>query len=70
VAPEDQWIQGYFKSDEAFLIENMHPTRSRIEGKLPGFVTRAFIEQERAGGELVFREIAMRIDTVRFFPAS
>jgi uncharacterized protein YjbI with pentapeptide repeats len=68
VAPEDQWIQGYFKSDEAFLIENMHPTRSRIEGKLPGFVTRAFIEQERAGGELVFREIAMRIDTVRFFP--
>lgn len=68
VAPEDQWIQGYFKPDESFFIENMHPTRSRLEGKLPGFVTRAFIEQKRANGDLVFREISMRIDTVRFFP--
>lgn len=68
VAPEDQWIHGYFKHDESFIIENMHPTRSRIEGKLPGFVTRAFIEHEKAGGEIAFREIAMRIDTVRFLP--
>ncbi|HRI69685.1 MAG TPA: DUF2169 domain-containing protein, partial [Polyangium sp.] len=68
VAPEDQWIQGYFKHDESYLIENMHPTRSRIEGKLPGFITRAFIEHERPGGAIELREIAMRIDTVRFFP--
>ncbi|UQA59692.1 DUF2169 family type VI secretion system accessory protein [Polyangium aurulentum] len=69
VAPEDQWIEGYFRNDEAFVIENMHPTRSRIEGRLPGFVGRAFIEHARPGvAEPVLREIPTRIDTVRLFP--
>jgi uncharacterized protein YjbI with pentapeptide repeats len=67
-APPDQWIEGYFKGDEAFVVENMHPARSRLEGRLPGLACRAFIEQERPGAEPAFREIAMRIDTVRLFP--
>src|SRR6185312_16612224 len=45
----------------------MHPRRARIEERLPGVCTRAFITQKTAAGE-VFREIQTRLDTVRFFP--
>jgi uncharacterized protein YjbI with pentapeptide repeats len=66
-APEDQWIAGYFRGDEAFTLEQMHPSRARIEGRLPGVLARAFITQSTPGGE-VFREIPTRLDTVRLFP--
>lgn len=67
LAPEAQWIDGFFRGDETFLLENMHPTRSRIEGQLPGAVARVFVTQREAGGD-VHREIPTRLDTVWFFP--
>ncbi len=67
VAPEDQRIAGYFTGDEAFVVENMHPDKAWIEGRLPGLAARAFINQATREGE-AFREIATRIDTVRLFP--
>lgn len=66
-APPDQQIEGYFRGDEAFVIENMHPDKPRIEGVLPGVATRCFINQKTDDGE-VFREAVMRLDTVRLFP--
>ena len=67
LAPEDQQIESYFRGDEAFAFENMHPTKPRIEGALPRYQCRAFLTQRDDGGE-IFREIATRIDTVAFFP--
>ncbi|WP_437971052.1 DUF2169 domain-containing protein [Sorangium sp. So ce260] len=66
-APPDQQVEGYFRGDEAFVIENMHPGKPRIEGALPGVATRCFINQKTGEGE-AFREIATRLDTVRLFP--
>ncbi|MFO0612734.1 MAG: DUF2169 domain-containing protein [Polyangiaceae bacterium] len=69
LAPADQRITGQWAPDEAFLIENMHPEKIRIEGKLPGLVPRAFVSQ-RVNGEAVFRELSLHCDTVWFFPST
>lgn len=66
-APDDQHIEGYFRGDEVFSLEHMHPTRALVEGALPGVCTRAFITQKTPEGE-VFRPIPTRLDTVRLFP--
>ncbi len=68
-APEDQWLAGWFKGDEAFVLENMHPSRPWIESRLPGLAARVFINQKTEGGEAL-RELSTRIDTVRLFPRS
>jgi uncharacterized protein YjbI with pentapeptide repeats len=69
VAPEDQWIEGFFQGDEALLVENMHPERPRIEGRLPGLATRCFVTQRTPEGER-FVEVPLRWDTVWLFPSA
>jgi uncharacterized protein YjbI with pentapeptide repeats len=69
VAPEDQWLQGFWRGDEEFLVENMHPDTPRIQGQLPGLVARAFVTQRTAEGER-FVEIPLRCDTVWLFPSA
>lgn len=69
VAPEDQWVDGYFRGDEAFALENLHPTRPRIEGRLPSLVARAFVTLRTPEGER-FEEVPTRLDTVHFFPSA
>ena len=69
VGPEDQWIDGFFGGDEAVLIENMHPERPRIEGRLPGLAARCFVTQRTREGER-FLEIPLRWDTVWLFPSA
>ncbi|UQA57636.1 DUF2169 domain-containing protein [Polyangium aurulentum] len=67
-APDDQKLpSGYFEGNEELLLENMHPDKPRIEGRLPGVVGRCFVTQRGAEGE-VFREIPLRLDTVQIFP--
>ncbi|WP_438022595.1 DUF2169 domain-containing protein [Sorangium sp. So ce233] len=67
LAPDDQQIDGYFRGDETFVVENMHPDRPRIEGALPGIASRCFVcLKTRDGVEI--REPAMKLDTVRLFP--
>ncbi|KYF74444.1 hypothetical protein BE11_28460 [Sorangium cellulosum] len=66
-APEDQWIQGFFRGDEPMVLENMHPERPVIEAALPGIATRAFINRKGADGES-FSEVPMRLETVHLFP--
>ncbi|MEP7122583.1 MAG: DUF2169 domain-containing protein [Byssovorax sp.] len=66
-APEDQRLPGFFEGDEAFTIENMHPSQGKITGRLPGLGVRVFINQ-RASGVEALREVKMRLDTVHLFP--
>src|SRR5262249_24725048 len=66
-APLDQQIEGHFRGDEPFVIENMHPEKPRLEGKLPGLSTRCFVPQKTEEGEAL-REATMRLDTVRLIP--
>ncbi len=65
----DQRIVGQWAPDESFVIENMHPEKIRIEGKLPALVARAFVNH-RVNGEAVFRELPLHCDTVWFFPSN
>ncbi|AKT40636.1 DUF2169 family type VI secretion system accessory protein [Chondromyces crocatus] len=67
-APEDQQLPaGFFEGGEAIYLENLHPERPRLEGRLPGIVGRCFVTQRSAEGE-AFHEIPMRLDTVQIFP--
>ncbi|WP_438040506.1 DUF2169 domain-containing protein [Sorangium sp. So ce128] len=68
VASEDQWLDGLFRGNEEILIENMHPEKPRLEGKLPDLVTRSFVTHHTPEGDR-FLEIPMRPDTVWVFPA-
>jgi uncharacterized protein YjbI with pentapeptide repeats len=69
VAPDDQWIEGFFQGDEDFLVENMHPEKPRIEGRLPGLTLRTFVTQRARDGER-FVEIPLRCDAVWLFPTA
>ncbi|APR87190.1 Pentapeptide repeat family protein [Minicystis rosea] len=65
-APLDQQLDAPFAGDEAFALENMHPSMPFLEGRLPGFIARFFVSLR--GGEL--REVPMRIETVQLFPGA
>lgn len=67
VTAPDQQIDGFFAGDEELRVENMHPTRPSLVGRLPGVVARCFVTQRRVDGD-VFREIPMRLDTVTLIP--
>ncbi|WP_437645169.1 DUF2169 domain-containing protein [Sorangium sp. So ce362] len=67
MAPDDQQIDGFFRGDEAFVVENMHPDKPRLEGALPGVASRCFVCLKTRDG-VVIREPAMKLDTVRLFP--
>ncbi|WP_437710485.1 DUF2169 domain-containing protein [Sorangium sp. So ce448] len=67
MAPEDQQFDGAFRGDEAFVVENMHPDKPRIEGALPGVVSRCFVVLKASDG-VEIHEPAMKLDTVRLFP--
>lgn len=85
VAPEDQWLASpsagapsasgptpsgaFFRGDEEYLLENMHPEQPRIEGRLPGLVARVFVTHRASGGQRL-REIPVRCDTVWLFPTA
>jgi uncharacterized protein YjbI with pentapeptide repeats len=68
-APDDQQIEGCFRSGEAFRVENMHRHRPMLEGRLPELAARALIEQRRrGGGDPELQDVPLRLDTVWLFP--
>ncbi len=67
VAPEDQRIEGRWRGDEGFALDNLHPARARIDGRLPGLAARVFVNARTPDGE-AFREVPMALDTVHFLP--
>jgi uncharacterized protein YjbI with pentapeptide repeats len=72
LAPSDQWLAAPLKGDEPFALDNLHPTLSRIEGRLPGLRVRMFVNYNLSAGEGAkrqkLREVPMRLTTVWFFP--
>ncbi len=64
---QDQWIDGFWNGDESFQLLNMHPDKVQLNGKLPGFRTRCFVEKKNAHGSL-FTEIEMQAETTFLFP--
>ena len=67
VAQDDQHAGGFFVGDEAFRLENLHPTRPLIEGRLPGVGARCFVTLRTPEGD-DWREVALRLDTVHMLP--
>ncbi|MHC1711422.1 MAG: DUF2169 domain-containing protein [Solidesulfovibrio sp.] len=75
-APADQWITDFFRGDETFAIENMHPDMPTVSGILPGLRARLFVTL-LAGYKLfadpatfteTFVEVPMRLETIWLFP--
>jgi len=66
---KDQWLDGYLQGDEEYEIRNMNPDHPVISGRIPAVNGRAFVNHEEKG-EIVFREIPTRLDTVWFFPSA
>ena len=67
-APNDQWIDEFWRGDESFQLLNMHPSKIQLGGKLPAFRPRCFIEKQLEEGTL-FTEVEMRTETVCLFPS-
>ncbi len=66
-APQDQWLDEYWQGDEDFYITNMHKQKIQVQGQLPGFRSRCFIER-KIDNETQFTEVDMRAETVCLFP--
>ncbi|WP_321800912.1 DUF2169 domain-containing protein [Caballeronia sp. J97] len=66
-APQDQWLSGYFKGDEAFEIHGMHPREAVLKGGLPRLRARCFVHDGKPGHGTL-REIEARAETVWLFP--
>jgi uncharacterized protein YjbI with pentapeptide repeats len=63
-APADQRIDGFFRGDEEYALENMHPTRTVMRGVLPRVAARTFLR----GRGRTFEEVKTRLETVVFLP--
>ena len=68
LAPQDQWLDQPLKGDESFSLENLHPTKRRIDGHLPGLRARVFASYSMAAGATKLKEVPLRLTTVWFFP--
>ncbi|RZL65870.1 MAG: DUF2169 domain-containing protein [Variovorax sp.] len=66
-APADQQRDEPFSPDEAYAFHHLHPEQAVLQGRLPGLRARAFATTRRDSGER-FREIALRLNTLWFFP--
>lgn len=66
----DQHIDGFWRGDERFAIENLCADHPLIEGELPGLAVRAFVNHEQPDGSTTFVEVPTRIDTVHLFPSA
>ena len=64
-ASPDQRFPGYLRGDEAYTVENMHPTQPLLTGRLPGVMPRIFIERKGGSG---LEEVQLNLTTVWFFP--
>ena len=59
-APEDQWIEGFWRGDEEIVLQNLHPRHAVLRSRLPALRARAFLREKDTG----FREVPLRLDTI------
>lgn len=67
IAPEDQQQRDPFEGTETIELLNMHPSKPKLEGRLPGIRARTFVTQ-RTDREDKFFELNMKLTTVWLFP--
>lgn len=70
VAAPDQWAPGFWTGTETFELENLHPERSLVEGRLPGLEPRVFLTRRGPAGDEAWGELPMRCDVVWLFPGA
>jgi uncharacterized protein YjbI with pentapeptide repeats len=63
-APSDQQFKDWFRGDERFLIEFMHPDHPKYECRLPGIRPRLFVQVRHEDNRLEFREVPVVLDTI------
>lgn len=63
----DQWLKKYFRGDESFRVEGMHPEQPAVGGALPGAAMRCLVEQREKDG-VYRRDVPMRAETLWLFP--
>lgn len=70
-APEDQYIEGFFKGGEAIEILNMHPDVPLIRSRVPELRIRCFVTKKEAPKSEVelFQEVTTHVDTLWLFPS-
>lgn len=72
MAPQDQWLTEPLRGDETFALENLHPQKSLLQGRLPGLRARVFANYALSSGSdeasHKLKEVPMRLTTVWFFP--
>lgn len=68
MAPPDQWLDAPLKGDEPFELDHLHPTKPRLQGRLPGLRARVFVDYRLPGGGHKLKEVPTRLTTVWFFP--
>lgn len=64
-AQPPQVIEGYWKGDEAYELENLVPGVPLLSGVLPGVRARCFVQRR---GASALEELRTRLDTVFLFP--
>ncbi|MDQ5986639.1 MAG: hypothetical protein CSYNP_02369 [Syntrophus sp. SKADARSKE-3] len=69
-APEDQYIEEFFKGGEAIEIVNMHPDMQLIESHIPPLRIRCFVTKKEAPKSdiEIFQDVTTRLDTLWLFP--
>lgn len=68
LATSDQWFEAPLQGDESFSFEHLHREKPLLEGRLPGFKVRSFIEVVRDREKPGLREVPLRLTTAWFFP--
>lgn len=64
-APDDQWLDGYWRGDERIELIHLDPERERLLTALPGLRLRLFVEFVARPGELArFVEVPLDLDTL------
>ncbi len=64
---QDQCHSAYWRGDEAWSADGMHPTQAQVGGRLPGLRPRLFVAF--TDPNLAVSEAALNLDTVWLFPA-
>ncbi|HYH94573.1 DUF2169 domain-containing protein [Hyalangium sp.] len=59
-APEDQWIEGFWKGDEEIVLQNLHAQHPVLRTRLPALRARVLLQEKGTG----LREVPLRLDTI------
>ncbi|MEX1366550.1 MAG: DUF2169 domain-containing protein [Nannocystaceae bacterium] len=73
LAAPDQQIDGAWQGGESYRLDNLHPRRPVMQGRLPDYAARAFVTRARTGkapppDELGLEEIELSLRTLWLLP--